>query len=228
MKNIKQYYKELGKIVYAVAIADGKINPEEITTLHEFVAKELAANENAVDSSGMNEAFYVDFEFEESIRKNLTIETAIKSYAKFIHVKYEGDKFNTWVADTELEERKVAIKTKAILVSYALSKIWGGDVLTIGYGISVEMYDELSLEKNLDIVCVRLMTRYPIARKDLFRFPVRALKYYLQSPSIASLWLKQKISLKPYVNKFPFNERDHWISYNKCDLCKVCKIPEVF
>ena len=40
----------------------------------------------------MNEAFYVDFEFEESIRKNLTIETAIKSYAKFIHVNTEdGD-----------------------------------------------------------------------------------------------------------------------------------------
>lgn len=24
-----------------------------------------------------------------------------------------------------------------------------------------------------------------------------------------------------------YNERDYWITYSKCDLCKVCKIPEL-
>ncbi len=33
--------------------------------------------------------------------------------------------------------------------------------------------------------------------------------------------------LRPYVNKYPFNERDHWITYRKCDLCQVCKMPEI-
>jgi hypothetical protein len=147
---------------------------------------------------------------------------------KFMHVWYQDKVFHTKISDTELSGRKVGIKTKAALLKYALSKVWGGDVLTIGYGIEVEMFDELSLEKNLDIVCVRLITRYPMARKDFFKFPVRAFNYYLKSPTIATLWLKQKITLKPYVNKFPFNERDHWISFNKCELCKVCHIPEVF
>ena len=39
MKNIKQYYKELGKMVYAVAITDGVINQEERDALHSFVQK---------------------------------------------------------------------------------------------------------------------------------------------------------------------------------------------
>jgi hypothetical protein len=105
--------------------------------------------------------------------------------------------------------------------------MWGGDVITSGYALTVDVYDELTLEKNLDIVCVRLITRYPMARKDLLKYPFRALKFYAFNPKSTSLWIKQKIVLKPYVNKFPFNERDHWITYNKCDLCAVCKMPQI-
>src|ERR1700745_2330572 len=92
MKNLKQYYKELGKVVYAVAITDGVIKQEEIDALHEFVQKDLANNEPTTDSSGMNEAFYVDFEFENSIKTNLEIPAAIRSFSNFIHNNYEpGD-----------------------------------------------------------------------------------------------------------------------------------------
>ena len=92
MKNVKQYYKELGKMVYAVAIADGTIKPEETEALHKFVEKDLVNHENHFDSSGMNEAFYVDFEFEDSMQKNIAVNDAIRSYAKFIHTNYEpGD-----------------------------------------------------------------------------------------------------------------------------------------
>ena len=37
--------------------------------------------------------------------------------------------------------------------------------------------------------------------------------------------IKQKILMKAAVNKYPYNERDHWISYSKCELCKVCNMP---
>src|SRR5205085_7529116 len=99
--------------------------------------------------------------------------------------------------------------------------------LTIGYGIDVEVFDELSLEKNLDIVCVGLIARYPLFKDDVLQHAARMFKYYLSNPELTNLWIKQKLELRPYVNKYPFNERDHWITYNKCDLCKVCKMPEV-
>lgn len=125
------------------------------------------------------------------------------------------------------KEDKLLITTKAKLLSTNLDKMWGGDILTIGYALDVDVFEELSLEKNLDIVCARLITRYPIFKDDIKNHIGRAFKYYFNNPSLTNLWLTQKIKLKPYVNKYPFNERDHWITYNKCELCQVCKIPEL-
>jgi hypothetical protein len=93
MKNVKQYYKELGKLVYAVAIADGAIQDEERGKLHEFVLKELADKESTIDSSGMNQAFYVDFEFDEAEQNHLPINDVINGYKRFIQTNHEpGDK----------------------------------------------------------------------------------------------------------------------------------------
>lgn len=92
MKDIKQYYKELGKLVYAVAVADGSIQQEEIDTLHSCVARELAQHEAHNDSSGMNYAFYTDFEFEEIAEKKADVEDCIESYIRFIQANFEhGD-----------------------------------------------------------------------------------------------------------------------------------------
>jgi len=91
MKNIKQYYKELGKLVYAVAAADGAIQPEEKEKLHQFVLKEMAYHEHTVDSSGMNQAFYVDFEFDSAEEKHSDTGEIIKSYSRFVHSNFESN-----------------------------------------------------------------------------------------------------------------------------------------
>lgn len=146
---------------------------------------------------------------------------------RYMNVHFSGGKFYVKQGDRPREDRKLMINTAAKKLLFALKKVWGGDVLTIGYGLTVDVYDQLTLEKNLDIVCVRLVTRYPIARHDLLKYPLRALRFYSYNPRLTSLWLKQKIRLKPYVNRYPYNERDHWMTYNKCDLCAVCKMPEI-
>ncbi len=124
-------------------------------------------------------------------------------------------------------ESKLVISTDAALLMENFKKPWGGDLLSIGYGITIEVFEERSLEKNLDIICVRLLSRFPIVIKDMPGNLHRMIKYYFSNPEISLLWLRQKTMLKPYVNKFPFNERDHWISFKKCDLCKVCNLPEL-
>ena len=84
MSNTKQFYKELGRLLYAVAMADKKIEEEEVQALHEFVSKELALSERASDSSGMNLAFYTDFEFDEYTDKNISVQQAHDSFMKFL------------------------------------------------------------------------------------------------------------------------------------------------
>jgi hypothetical protein len=74
-------------------------------------------------------------------------------------------------------------------------------------------------------MCTSAHTRYPRATKQLLKRPLRAIKYYVTNPMLGSLALKQKFKLKNQVNKFPYNERDHWITFTKCELCQVCNMP---
>jgi hypothetical protein len=145
----------------------------------------------------------------------------------YLNITYEDSAFVIRKSFVPLEDKRLLITITVNNLMYCLKKVWGGDVISIGYGLTVDVYDQLTLEKNLDIVCIRLITRYPIAKKEMPKSPLRVMKFYANNPKITTFWLKQKILLKPYVNKYPFNERDHWLTYSKCDLCAVCKMPEI-
>lgn len=142
------------------------------------------------------------------------------------NIRDEDHEFVIEAATSPSVLSQVVITTSARLLEHSLSRVWGGDAL-MAYGIIVEIFNEDALEKNLDIVCVRLITRFPIMREDILKFPLRAAKYFSTNPAIAALHLKQKVALRPYVNRYPYNERDHWISTTKCELCKVCNLPEL-
>ena len=112
MRNIKNYYKELGRLVYAVAIADGAVQVEERDKLHEFVLKVLANKERSSDSSGMNQAFYVDFEFEESEKNHRNLNGAINSFSLFIEENYEPNDKELIARSLELLEALAAAYSK--------------------------------------------------------------------------------------------------------------------
>ncbi|MEP7168248.1 MAG: MBL fold metallo-hydrolase [Bacteroidota bacterium] len=128
-------------------------------------------------------------------------------------------------SNTPFIERKLHISTTSRMLKFSFEREWGADVMTIGYGLDVEVFEELTLEKNLDIVCVRLLSLYPRATDNLFKQPFRSIKWLITNPIMSALAIKQKITLRAAVNKYPYNERDHWISYSKCDLCQVCNMP---
>ena len=83
MLNIKQFYKDLGKLLHAVAMADGEIQGSEVEALHEFISREFALSENTTDSSGMNQAFYVDFEFDYCSDNKINMLSAGNLFIKF-------------------------------------------------------------------------------------------------------------------------------------------------
>lgn len=121
MKNLKQYYKELGKLVYAVAAADGTIQQEERDILREMVVKELAAREKNVDSSGMNKAFYVDFEFDALEETQPALPALIQSFNHFVQRNAEPQ-------DKDLLERSVRLLEK---VAYAYTHQKEKDILDV-------------------------------------------------------------------------------------------------
>lgn len=59
-----QFYSELGKLLYAIADADGNISDKEKTAVKELVKKELVPLEHSMDEFGTDAGYYTEFEFD--------------------------------------------------------------------------------------------------------------------------------------------------------------------
>ncbi len=81
---IRSYYKELGKLLYAVAKADGKINPNEVQELKRIIKSELVPAEKETDKFGTDAAFYTEFEFEAYEELDMDADLAYDSFISFV------------------------------------------------------------------------------------------------------------------------------------------------
>jgi uncharacterized tellurite resistance protein B-like protein len=84
--NVKQFYKKLGELLYAIAYADGIVRKKEFETLRTFVLKELAPSESSYDSSGMNKAFYAEFTFEALNGSNTMALEAFQDFIDYLRI----------------------------------------------------------------------------------------------------------------------------------------------
>ena len=80
----REFYVELGKLLYAMAKADGKVQLEEVKALHNLVRDVLIKIEKTTDEFGTNTAFYTEFEFETLVDKKADMAAAYKSFISFI------------------------------------------------------------------------------------------------------------------------------------------------
>src|SRR4051812_964690 len=80
----RQFYSELGKLLYAVADADGIITEKERQTLLKIVRQELLPDENHYDEFGTNAAFYAEFEFDFMEEQIISPDDALDSFINFI------------------------------------------------------------------------------------------------------------------------------------------------
>jgi len=221
---VSPYYSELkdGSLHHTIE----KVYAKEIEEAKEVVLAEESSIDKLVEKIKLylrkNKVLYHQRVLEEV---NFSIHLRDAGKNQFINVICDGHHFSVERNESQNKNALLVVRTSSVLLHYSLDHEWGGDALTIGYGIDVDVFSESALEKNLDIVCVRLLTRYPRASKQLLKRPLRALKYYFTNPMLGTLALKQKLKLKSQVNKFPYNERDHWITFTKCELCQVCNMP---
>ena len=81
---IRNYYKELGKLLYAVAKADGKINPHEVQELKRIIKSEMVPAEKETDEFGTDTAFYIEFEFDIYEEMDIDADVAYDSFISFV------------------------------------------------------------------------------------------------------------------------------------------------
>lgn len=143
----------------------------------------------------------------------------------YIHCMFQDGKLVTRVVAKLPANVNLRIRTYSDRLRYALDELWGGDVFYIGYGADIDVLDDSCLKDNIDIVSLRLLSRFPKASATMLRQPIRAFKYLSHNPKFAQLAFKQKIVMRGNMNKLPYNEREHWINKGKCDVCRLCDIP---
>ncbi len=80
----KKFYKELGKLLFAMAKVDGTIHPKEVAAMKEMVRTELAPFEDTKDDFGTDAAYFAEFEFDFLANGVHTVDEAYSSFESYI------------------------------------------------------------------------------------------------------------------------------------------------
>jgi uncharacterized tellurite resistance protein B-like protein len=80
---LKQFYRELGKLIYAIAKADGTIQQEEVDTFRETLRKHLQPLESSFDDFGVDPAFYTELQFESMMDESSSMQESFDSFMQF-------------------------------------------------------------------------------------------------------------------------------------------------
>ncbi len=78
------FYKELGRLLYAIAAVDGRITSKEVATLKRVVSEELVPQEATTDHFGTDQAFITEFEFDVLADRGASVEGAFDSFIAYM------------------------------------------------------------------------------------------------------------------------------------------------
>lgn len=79
----RNFYKELGKLLYALAKADGEIQPKEEEKLIQLLREEQLHSEAGEDIPLSTEKYLTEFEFIIYREKNIAVKDAFLSFINF-------------------------------------------------------------------------------------------------------------------------------------------------
>jgi len=80
----KDFYVQLGRLLYSIAISDGEIHESEIEKFHSILRNELLPLEDSEDPYGTDNAYYTEFELERLIDNNADKNEAFTSFIMFM------------------------------------------------------------------------------------------------------------------------------------------------
>jgi hypothetical protein len=188
------------------------IGEPEISALEEAIYKNITQRSSLFSEEKLNKIKY-------------TIIVEDMSRNNYFHVDCSNKAVRLTRSDSVQPGSVLTLTTDSKILNYCFASEWGGDAIIIGYGAEITILDKSIIEESLDIICVRLLTRQPVASQQMKAAPLRALKYLINNPITTSWAIKQVVKSKNQVNKNPVNERSVWLRKTKCEICQVCNIP---
>lgn len=86
---VNQFYQNLGKLFYAVAMADKKIRPREEAKLHEDVKKYWLSLDDIKDEFGTDAAYQIEIVFDWLKNEEEDVDSYFKEFAEFYKDHHE-------------------------------------------------------------------------------------------------------------------------------------------
>lgn len=84
--NYQKIYEQLGKLFYAIAMADNEVRPREVKRLKELVSKEWVPLESSTDEFGTDAAYYIYISFDYLTDTFTTARQAFDAFAEYYEV----------------------------------------------------------------------------------------------------------------------------------------------
>ena len=130
-----------------------------------------------------------------------------------------------WATESNKAERSAGSTGLHIRIITALIVI-----ALAGVGVEPQMglTNQRTVEANLDILCVQLLTRIPAASRHWRNEPLRMTRYVLSSPVNRS-WAAQatwnRMRGKPSSANDYNDKMREWLFRTKCEVCRACDLP---
>ncbi|MFN4123626.1 MAG: hypothetical protein ACK4GL_10035 [Flavobacteriales bacterium] len=83
--NYNLFYQSVGKLLYAIANADGKIMPQEKQRIRQLIDDELVKIETSTDRFGTDNAYHAEFAFDYAEENFLNPDKAFLAFEKYLH-----------------------------------------------------------------------------------------------------------------------------------------------
>src|SRR5690242_3814458 len=80
----RRFYSEVGKLLYAVAAADGAVHKKEYDKLREIVEKKLVPAEHSTDQFGTDSAYYAEIEFDILLDQAADSTSCFNSFCNYV------------------------------------------------------------------------------------------------------------------------------------------------
>ncbi|MEI6020713.1 MAG: hypothetical protein WCR21_06255 [Bacteroidota bacterium] len=120
MKNLTQYYLELGKLAYSLVLSDADVRADERKELHQFIAKEMNKLERDKITQVMHNAYVLELDFVKIDQKKADPLHALITYKNFLGKNFEenderllqtGMHFLENIGDEYIKQKEQAILT---------------------------------------------------------------------------------------------------------------------
>lgn len=79
----QEFYIETGRLLYAIAKADGNIQESEREKIIQIIKDQLKPSDESHDAFGTENAFYTEFEFERLMDYDVKVRDAFQSFIEF-------------------------------------------------------------------------------------------------------------------------------------------------